>query len=73
MKERKYTPLIILLLLLLVIVCYSIISSNLNINGTSKIAATSWDINFENVVPTSNANVTPTVAPSAPLANKVLS
>ena len=70
MKERKYIPLILLLILLLVSVGYALLSTTLNINGTSKIAATSWDIHFENVQTTSNSNVTPTTAPSAPIGNK---
>lgn len=73
MKKRSFAPIIIMLLILLVSVGYSILATNLNINGTSKIAATSWDIHFENVVPTSNSNVTPNVAPSAPAENKVVS
>lgn len=73
MDNRKKASLILVILLLMISVVYATLSSTLNINGTSKIAATSWDIHFENVQATSNSNVTPTIAPSALPENKVVS
>lgn len=73
MDNRKKVSLILVILLLMISVVYAALSSTLNINGTSKIAATSWDIHFENVQATSNSTVTPTVAPSALPENKVVS
>ena len=73
MDNRKKASLILVILLLMVSVVYAALSSTLNINGTSKIAATSWDIHFENVQATSNSNVTPTIAPSALPENKAVS
>ena len=73
MDNRKKASLILVILLLMVSVVYAALSSTLNINGTSKIAATSWDIHFENVQATSNSTVTPSVAPSALPENKVVS
>lgn len=72
MDNRKKASLILVILLLMVSVVYAALSSTLNINGTSKIAATSWDIHFENAQATSNSNVTPTIAPSALPENKSL-
>ena len=72
MKDNKKTGIFLLLLLLLLSVGYGLISTNLNINGTSKIAATTWDIHFGNVRTTSNSNVIANVAPSAPLDDKVV-
>ena len=73
MDNRKKASLILVILLLMISVVYATLSSTLNINGTSKIAATSWDIHFENVQATSNSTVTPSVAPSALPENKVVS
>ena len=60
-------------MVLTVSVGYAVLSTNLTINGTGKIANAKWDVHFENVRSTNNSTVTPTTAPSAPAANKVTS
>ena len=52
MKNNKKKNIVLVLLLLIVglSVGYSVLSTNLKINGSSKIKGSSWDIHFENVV-----------------------
>ena len=52
MKNNKKKNIVFVLLLLIVglSVGYSLLSINLQINGSSKIKGSSWDIHFENVV-----------------------
>ena len=53
MKSLKKNNTLIISLLLIVIlmsVGFAVISTTLNINGTAKVKASSWDIHFENVV-----------------------
>ena len=52
MKNNKKKNIVFVLLLLIVglSVGYSLLSTNLQINGSSKIKGSSWDIHFENVV-----------------------
>ena len=63
-KSKKGLVVVVLLLLLLgVTVGYSILSTTLNINGTSKISHATWDVHFANVNVTSGS-VTPVSAPT---------
>ena len=48
-SKRKLNYLLVIVLLLLVSVGYAILSTNLNIVGSSQISAPTWDIHFENV------------------------
>ena len=52
MKNNKKKNIVFVLLLLIVglSIGYSLLSTNLQINGSSKIKGSSWDIHFENVV-----------------------
>ena len=60
MKRKKTKMLIVLAVLLLgITVGYAILTSNLNINGTSTINNPTWDIHFENVL-VKNGSVTAT-------------
>lgn len=70
-RQRRNKTFLLVLALLLVGVGYAALSSNLNINGTTKVSATIWDVHFENVAATSLSNVTPSTAPSAPAESKV--
>lgn len=49
-KKRKY---VIVLLLLLIVICFSVgfalLSTKLDIQGTSEIGKLSWDIHFDNI------------------------
>ncbi len=48
-KRRKGFLLVLVLLLMFVSIGYAILSTNLNITGTSTISDTNWDIHFENL------------------------
>ena len=48
-NKRKLNYLIVIILLLLVSIGYAILSTNLNILGSSQINAPTWDIHWENV------------------------
>ena len=52
MRRNKKKNIVFVLLFLIVglSVGYSLLSTNLRINGTSKIKNSTWDIHFENVV-----------------------
>ena len=58
MRERinkRNKKLFIVLLLLIITVGFATLSTNLNINGTSKINNSTWDIHFENIQINSNS------------------
>lgn len=63
-KKQKNQKIMVvaIALLLLISIGYAAISTNLTITGTANIAATSWNVHFENVTPTpgsvSGTNVT---------------
>ena len=67
-KSRKLVIIVALILLLAISIGYAAISTTLTINGTANIAATSWNVHFENVNVTTGsvtgANVT--TAPAVP-------
>ncbi len=48
MKNRKY--IILVALSLLIVIGYAALTSNIDIDGSTKIKGNSWDIHFENVV-----------------------
>ena len=48
-KNRKVTTYFILFSLLLIGVVYAILQANLQINGTAKIQANTWNIHFDNI------------------------
>ena len=55
-RNRKKIILSLLILLLLTIsVGYAVLSTTLNINGTSKISSATWDVHFENIQVTSGS------------------
>ncbi len=62
-KKRGLTVLVLLLLLLCITVGYSVLSTTLNINGTSTIGVPTWDVHFQNVT-TTTGSVTPTSGPT---------
>lgn len=62
-KKRGLTVLVLLLLLLCITVGYSVLSTTLNITGTSTIGSASWDVHFQNVSVTSGS-VTATSGPT---------
>ncbi len=47
--KRKNNLLILLLLLLFISVGYAMLTTTININGTSKVKNAKWDVHFENV------------------------
>ena len=64
MKRKKIVGIIVLLLLVCTVtIGYSFLSENLNINGTSSINASSWNIHFSNIT-ISTGSVTATTAPT---------
>ena len=67
-KEKKgkkgLSVLLLLLLLLGVTIGYSVLSTTLNINGTSKIANATWDVHFANIVANTSSTVTPSSGPT---------
>ena len=65
-EERRRRSLIILLLIILLLgvtVGYAVLSTSLNINGTSRIKNSGWDVHFENVQVV-DGSVAATVAPT---------
>ena len=62
-KIRRKILAIAMIALLLISVGYAALETNLRINGTANIAATSWNVYFTNIQ-TTNGSVTPTVAPT---------
>ena len=69
--KRNNKKSLIIILLLLISLGYAYLNSNLKINGTAEIADNTWDIHFENVVPSSSNTVTPSIAPVANPEDKV--
>lgn len=66
MKKRQKNKKIIVVaiaLLLVISIGYAAISTNLQINGTANIAATSWNVYFTNIQ-TTTGSVTPSTAPT---------
>ncbi|MBQ3307392.1 MAG: hypothetical protein IJG68_04275 [Bacilli bacterium] len=53
--NKKITIKFILFSLLLIGVVYAILQTNLQINGTAKIKANTWDIHFDNIVVNENS------------------
>lgn len=62
-NQRVIVTAIVIALLLLISIGYAAISTTLKINGTANIAATSWNVYFENIQET-GGNVTPTTEPT---------
>ena len=54
-NQKQVTTQFILLGLLLIGVVYAILQANLQINGTAKIQANTWDIHFDNIVVNENS------------------
>ena len=54
-RNKQMTTQFILLGLLLIGVVYAILQANLQINGTAKIQANTWDIHFDNIVVNENS------------------
>ena len=48
-NKNRITTYFILFSLLLIGVIYAILQANLQINGTAKIQANTWDIHFNNI------------------------
>ena len=64
MKKNRKNGLVVAIVMLLLVgisVGYAAISTTLNINGTSSIGGTTWDVHFENVK-VSSGSVTATTA-----------
>ena len=54
-SKKQFTTQFILLGLLLIGVVYAILQANLQINGTAKIQANTWDIHFDNIQVNANS------------------
>lgn len=64
MKRKKIIGFVVLLFMIVSItIGYSFLSASLNINGTSIINVTNWDVHFNNIQVT-NGSVTATTAPT---------
>lgn len=70
-KKKQSIYALLAVLVLMISIGYAYLSTNLKINGTSKIHNATWDVHFENAEATANSTVTPTTAPSAPAASKL--
>ena len=46
-NKRKLNYMILIIMILVVSIGYAILSTNLNIVGSSQISAPTWDIHFE--------------------------
>lgn len=62
-KKRGLSILVLLVLLLTITIGYSLLSTTLNINGTTTISKPTWDIHFANVQVTSGSQTTGSTAP----------
>ena len=62
-KIRRKILAVAMIALLLISVGYAALETNLRINGTANIAATSWNVYFTNIQ-TTTGSVTPSVVPS---------
>ncbi len=71
-KKKNKLMLFLALLLLGITVGYALLSTNLNINGTSTINKPTWDIHFENIV-TKSGSVTPATAANITNGGKTVS
>ena len=60
----------LLILVMLIGVVYAALRTGLNINGTTHLQNTRWDVHFENYQATTNSTVTPSTAPSTPSGEK---
>ena len=49
-NKRKLNYMILIIMILVISIGYAILSSNLNVLGSSQISAPTWDIHWENVV-----------------------
>lgn len=56
-KSKRKQKLLFLAFLLMISLGYAVLSTNMQINGTSKLNNSTWDIHFENLVPNAD-NVT---------------
>ena len=54
-KNKNVTTYFVILALLIIGVVYAILQANLQINGTAKIQANTWDIHFDNIQVNSNS------------------
>ncbi len=70
-KKRINKNLLFMILLICITIGYAYLNSELKINGTTGILGNTWDVHFENVVPSSSNTITPTVAPIANPSDKV--
>ena len=61
-KNKKFIV-IAIALLLVISIGYAALSTQLQINGTANVAATTWNVYFTNIV-TTTGSVTPTTAPT---------
>ncbi len=57
-SKRKYYLLLIILLLLIISVGYSLVSSNILINGTTNIRRSEWNVHFSSINVTSGSELT---------------
>ena len=62
-KKRFLSVLILLIVLISITIGYSVLSTTLNISGTTNITKPTWDIHFANIAVTSGS-VTATTAPT---------
>ena len=62
-NKKRMSVLILLLLVGFITIGYAVLNSTLTITGTSHITNATWDVHFENIVPTSGS-VTATTAPT---------
>ena len=62
-KKRGLSILVLLVLLLTITIGYSLLSTTLNINGTTTISKPTWDIHFANVQVTSGSQTSGSTAP----------
>ena len=62
-NKRKLNYMILIIMILVISIGYAILSSNLNIVGSSQISAPTWNIHWENVVVKSGSvtAATPTI------------
>ncbi len=68
-RKKSNLKLILFILLVSISLGYAFLRTDLTINGTGKIAATSWDIHFNNIQVT-NGSVTLSTGDSAATINQ---
>ncbi len=54
-RKRELYSVLLVLILVGITIGYAALTSNLNINGTTRVSSSSWDIHFANVVVNSNS------------------